>query len=133
MRKEIFIVSNNEMVWNEFPSMKIQGDLDDVFRAVRDLVHQGHVVLTHPLSGSVKPHETEFKSIVLEKRAGPMDYSSLSMIESAIATSKKFKKPERDWGKDKERVTMDFMTIDASLLKTGLEGLGRTLYKLISF
>ncbi len=131
MRKEIFIVSNNELVSNEYPTLEVDGDLDAVFTKVRDLVHEGFVILTHPLSGSVKPHETEFKSIVLARGNGNIDYSSLHLIENAINTSAKFSRPNRDYGKDNERIKNDFMFIDLSLLKTGIEGLGKTLYKLV--
>ena len=131
MRKEIFIVTNNKMVINEYPAFEVIGDLDAVFLKVRDLVHEGYVIMTHPLSGSIKPHETEFKSIVLAKGDGAMNMDSLHLIENAITTSAKFKKPNRDYGKENERIKNDFMTIDYSLLKTGLEGLGTTLYKLV--
>lgn len=131
MRKEIFIVTNNDLVLRDFPALEVIGDLDAVFLKVRDLVHAGNVILTHPLSGSIKPHETEFKSIIMAKGEGMMDFPSLQLIENAIVTSKKFKKPNRDYGKDNERIKNDFMTIDYSLLKTGLEGLGTTLYKLV--
>jgi hypothetical protein len=131
MRKEIFIVTNNKLVTEEYPALEVIGDLDAVFLKVRDLVHEGYVIMTHPLSGSIKPHETEFKSIVMAKGDGTMNFDSLHLIENAITTSAKFKKPNRDYGKESERIKNDFMTIDYSLLKTGLEGLGTTLYKLI--
>ncbi len=131
MRKNIFIVTNNNLVSREYPALEIAGDLDAVFLKVRDLVHAGYVILTHPLSGSIKPHETEFKSIILGEGNGEMDYASLQLIENAIITSAKFRRPNRDYGKDNERIKNDFMTIDFSLLKTGLEGLGNTLYKLV--
>lgn len=131
MRKEIFIVTNNKLVIDEYPAIEVLGDLDAVFLKVRDLVHEGYIIMTHPLSGSIKPHETEFKSIVLAKGDGTMNLDSLHLIENAITTSAKFKKPNRDYGNESERIKNDFMTIDYSLLKTGLEGLGTTLYKLV--
>ena len=131
MRKEIFIVSNNERVWSNHPCLKVEGDLDQVFQTLRDLVHEGCRVLTHPLAGSVKPHETEFKSVILEKRTGPVDPTSLELIENAIAVAARFRRPERDWGEDAERIRDDFKAIDASLLETGLDGLGLVLHKLV--
>lgn len=131
MRKEIFIVSNNSLIWERYPAMRVEGDLDAVFLRIRDLVHQGHRILTHPLAGSVKPHETEFKSVVLEKSWGALDPDSLALIESAMATAAKFRRPFRDWGAEGERIRKDFQVIDASLLETGLEGLGRTLWRLV--
>lgn len=133
MRKEIFIVSNNPSVTEKYPSVGVGGDIEAVFRAVRDLVHQGCLILTHPLSGSIKPHETEYKSVILEHRSGPVDPRSLELIEAALAAGAKFRKPRRAWGPEEERVDADFRAIDLSLLETGLEGLGRTLYKLTAF
>lgn len=133
MRKEIFIVTNNKLAAGGYPVLFVKGNLDDVFKSVRNLVHLGNIILTHPLAGSIKPHETEYKSIVMEKRPiGMVDYSSLKLIENAIEVAAKFKKPERDWGGDKDMIENDLMTIDFSLLQTGLEGLGTTLYKIVS-
>lgn len=131
MRKEIFIITNNKLVAEKYPVLFIEGNLDDVFERIRNLVHSGNIILTHPLAGSIKPHETEYKSIVMEKKPlGAVDYPSLRLIENAVEVAAKFKKPERDWGADKDRVESDLMTIDFSLLQTGLDGLGTTLYKL---
>lgn len=68
MRKEIFIVSNNKMVAEKYQVVFVDGNLDSVFEKIRDLVHQGNIILTHPLAGSIKPHETEYKSVVMEKK-----------------------------------------------------------------
>lgn len=131
MRKEIFIVTNNKLVADKYPVLFIEGNLDDVFERVRNLVHLGNIILTHPLAGSIKPHETEYKSIVMERKTlEGVDYPSLKLIENAVEAAAKFKKSKRDWGADKDRVENDLMTIDFSLLQTGLEGLGTTLYKL---
>lgn len=34
---------------------------------VRDRIHEGHLLLSHPLSGSVKPNETPYKSVMIVK------------------------------------------------------------------
>ncbi len=132
MRKEIFIVSNNKMVAEKYQVVFVDGNLDSVFEKIRDLVHQGNIILTHPLAGSIKPHETEYKSVVMEKKEGSVDVDSLRLIENAIETSKKFVKPVRNWGKEQDRIDKDLMFIDFSLLHTGVEGLGTTLYKIVS-
>ncbi|MCI0502878.1 MAG: GrdX family protein [Fusobacteria bacterium] len=132
MRKEIFVVSNNRMVAEKYQVVFVDGNLDSVFEKIRDLVHQGNIILTHPLAGSIKPHETEYKSVVMEKKEGSVDVDSLRLIENAIETSKKFVKPVRNWGKEQERIDNDLMFIDFSLVQTGVEGLGTTLYKIVS-
>lgn len=84
---------------------------------VRDLVHKGYKLLSHPLSGSVKPTETPYKSILISKTAGVLDTNSLMMIESAIASCAKFKSkfPNSDEG-----VKHDYQLVDLELIKSAL-------------
>ncbi len=56
---------------------------------VRDKVHEGHELATHPLSGSVKPNETPYKTIMISEKKGVLDFNSLKIIEDSIATAKK--------------------------------------------
>ena len=37
----------------------------DILERVRDFVHQGYRILTHPLAGSVKPWETPYRSVMI--------------------------------------------------------------------
>ncbi|MCL2213518.1 MAG: GrdX family protein [Oscillospiraceae bacterium] len=82
----------------------------------RDYVHAGHKLLTHPLSGSVKPSETPYKSMFLSAEAGGLDLSSLNIIESAIALCANFVPPADNIP---ESVKNDFMEIDLSLVSAG--------------
>ena len=65
----------------------------DVLVCVRDYIHKGHCLLTHPLSGSVKPNETPYKSVLIsgepQKSAATIknvktDAQSLQIIENSI-------------------------------------------------
>ena len=65
------IVTNNPMVRERYSQ---QYDLKyeetsfvGVLKQVRDLVHRGYRLLTHPLSGSIKPNETPYKKNRQEK------------------------------------------------------------------
>lgn len=64
------------------------GNFHAVLIAARDLVHLGWRLLNHPLSSSIKPNQTPYKTLVLAKGC-ELDYQSLSVIEAAIATSLK--------------------------------------------
>ena len=86
----------------------------NILHIVRDYVHKGHALLTHPLSGSVKPGETPYKSIVISKDAGSLDLKSLSIIEESIACCRKF-----DSKTIPESALRDFMEIDLSLIQGG--------------
>ncbi|ADL12516.1 GrdX family protein [Acetohalobium arabaticum] len=95
--------------------------LDEVMITTRDLVHSRYKLITHPLSGSVKPVQSPYKSIILQKiKNNKLNYKSLRIIESAITKVEQFKKnyTDRDYPKE---VLKDYQTIDFSLLQSGLE------------
>ena len=64
----------------------------DVLDRIRKLVHKGWIIETHPLSGSVKPNETPYKSVILQKTedGAPLDFQSLQIVEKSIETYVKF-------------------------------------------
>ena len=84
---------------------------------VRDMIYEGHKLLTHPLSGSVKPNETPYKSILVAKKTGKMDVQDASIIENSIITADKFsvKFPEMP-----QSVREDFQLIDSTLIRSAL-------------
>lgn len=90
----------------------------DVLKRARDEIHLGEVLLTHPLSGSVKPNETPYKSLAID-HAALHDLNSLELIEQAIATYIKFEHNRAlpNWT---EQVREDFMVVDFDLIKNAL-------------
>lgn len=122
------IVTNNKLVRDRFKDKFDVIFIEDnhsykpVLEKIRDLVHTGYKVLTHPLSGSVKPNETPYKSVIIES-GKTLDEDSLKIIESAIETLDKFQKMERtpNWT---ERVLDDFRVVDLDLMVCTIERLG---------
>lgn len=115
------IITNNAYVYKKYKdSFKIVYDESrtylDVLEYVRDQVHNGHKLTTHPLSGSVKPNETPYKTIMISKDKNSLDHNSLMIIEDSIATTKKLinNKPTPNWP---EKVLDDFRVIDLSLIE----------------
>jgi len=113
------IVTNNPMV-REKCAGKEEIEFHDtdclgVFTAVRDRIHLGHVLLTHPLSGSVKPGETPYKTVVITAEKGVLDEDSLSLIEQSIQTCLKLKASimKKGWS---AKILADFQLIDYSLI-----------------
>ncbi|MBU3877876.1 GrdX family protein [Faecalicatena sp. AGMB00832] len=90
---------------------------EEILKEARDRIHDGHRLLTHPLSGSVKPNETPYKSILITERKEKMDEWSVKIIESAIQACGKF---EFKSDKYKPEVYRDFQLIDWTLLESGL-------------
>ena len=106
------IITNNPMVQNKF-SGKVEtlylehADLADVLRAVRDKIHEGHGLLTHPLSGSVKPGQTYYKSVILTKEKAELEMESLRIIEDSILVA--------------EKLLDDYRLIDLDLISGAIE------------
>ncbi|MTI69565.1 MAG: GrdX protein [Firmicutes bacterium] len=121
--KEI-IITNNPLVKEELEKIieveYYNTDYMEILKKVRDRIHKGHKLLTHPLSGSVKPNETPYKSIMVSMDKGDLDTDSLITIENSIHTAKKFiedlKTP--DWS---EEILFDFQTIDLTLIKNAIK------------
>lgn len=92
--------------------------LSELFERVRDLVHKGYVLLSHPLSGSVKPNENPFKSVIMSSRPQKqVDAQSLNIIEQSIITARKFAKKDIFLSEEKIK---DFQTVDLALIRGAL-------------
>ena len=94
----------------------IDTDLQGILIRVRDLVHKGHQLLTHPLMGSVKPNESPYKSVLVTSASEKTDIQSVTIIEESIQTSLKFA-PKQISGK----YMNDLQIVDLSLIRAALE------------
>jgi len=116
------IVTNNPAVPGVYGAVARyeQGGVGMVFTAVRDAVHLGAALISHPLAGSLKPNENPFKSVVLSTRRGPVDPASLAVIEDAIAVLKKLPEKTRPYG---PQALEDFRVIDLDLVHSAMRAL----------
>ena len=126
------VITNNEMLLDKenLSAFKINEviymdtlEITDVLKKVRDYVHKGYKILTHPLSGSVKPGETPFKSVAITVESGAIHMESLLIIEDAIMMSEKFNRSTKGSPKIPSEILDDFRLIDFGLIKSGLEGI----------
>lgn len=122
----MIVVTNNPKVKidSQISCDKIYMDstYKEVLTAVRDKIHQGHKLLSHPLSGSVKPGESPYKSILISEDSIGLDMDSLRIIENSIIISENF---VRDFTKhgynNQEDLLADFSEIDHSLISSAFE------------
>ena len=126
MAMEFIVITNNPLVEEKYAD-ELNVDYADIpFRdvlcKVRDLVHKGHRLLTHPLSGSVKPHETPYKSVLVSARPSQMDLGEVSIIENAIITADKF---AEKFPNMPQSVKEDFQLIDCTLISSGIDAVLR--------
>jgi len=128
------LVTNNPMVKERFQSGFrvdfIETDVPGILTHTRNLIHKGHRLLTHPLSGSIKPNESLYKSILLSVVSADVsanrqsvtevqpatDVQSVSIIEECILTAQKF--PPKNIP---EKYIKDMQIVDLSLISTALE------------
>ena len=113
------LVTNNPLAQAQFQSehrvIFLDTDLPGVLTHVRDLVHKGYKLLSHPLSGSVKPNDTPYKSVLISDNSGVTDTQSVSIIEECIQTVQKF--PVKNIP---EEYIHDLQTIDLTLIQSAL-------------
>lgn len=119
------IITNNPLAKksyiDKYELVFIEGTLMNVLTKVRDYIHKGHKLLTHPLMGSVKPNETPYKTVVITYEAvNEVDFNSLMLIENSIGTAEKLLKykPTRDWP---QNVLEDFQVIDYDLIRNAID------------
>lgn len=116
------IMTNNPDVRDAYPEVSAYAGytVEALFKAVRDAVHLGAELISHPLSGSIKPNESPYKSVMVSLRRGPLDEASCAMIEDAIATLAKL--PEKPHAYT-ERMMADFRVIDLDLMQSAMASL----------
>lgn len=132
---KFILLTNNRLTFEQFKvgetkNLKIvtyREDLDliGLLELARNLIHEGHHLLTHPLSGSIKPYETPFKSVVLSLERGPLDFQSVQIIEESIATARKFLADAKVIHYS-EKIYDDFRLIDMNLIKSGIESINQS-------
>ena len=92
----MIVVTNNPMVRAHLPVNDLQfqwveGEYEDVLKEVRNKVHGGYQLLTHPLAGSVKPYETPYRTVLLSVQPSTLHLSSLGVLEQAFTLLGSFK------------------------------------------
>lgn len=122
-QKDFLILTNNPLVvkclGNEY---KIRFEQDASYRGIlveaRDMVYAGHALYTHPLSGSVKPNETPYKSIVLSDVPKKFDTDMAAIMGESVQAFDKFTPRNRVLT---EKLLEDFQLIDYTLLCGALD------------
>lgn len=90
----------------------------DILVRVRDLVYAGHKLYTHPISGSVKPNETPYRSVVVSKAVYALSMEQAQMVSNCVETFDKFTPRKRVIT---DGMREDFRLIDYTLLCGALD------------
>lgn len=117
----MLIVTNNPKFLDymgKYDLKYLETDYLGVLEFGRDYIHNNYELLTHPLYGSVKPYETVYRTLVLEK-GKELSFFSLNLIEEAILTARKFYEMNKEL-KWTPEILDDFQVIDKDLIDNTL-------------
>lgn len=98
----------------------------DILVTVRDYIHKGFRLETHPMAGSVKPNQNPYKSVMISD--DPSDSAEfqefITVMENSIMMCRDFlaKKSLPEWP---EALLADFRFMDQSLIENGAERIRR--------
>lgn len=123
MATTFLIVTNNPAVAARFAnySQCQRANYLQVLLAVRDEIHQGKRLLMHPESGSVKPGQTPYRSLLLECGSMQLDMTSLEMIENALTRYCHYSGTGKPFSAWSDELLRDFQLIDLSLIRQAVE------------
>ena len=97
--------------------------IPELFAIVQTELDQGYALLTHPLTGSIRPDITPYKSILISDRPGQPDAEGQTVLEKAIRYTDmlfQMSKQPACAGWDR-KAREDFQYVDRSLIQTALE------------
>ncbi len=125
----ILIITNNPQVNHRFcgrEKVEFYGEAsqEDILRIARDRIHLGAKLVAHPMAGRVKPHETPYKTVLLEDRTGETDANSVIIIEDSMAMTRKLLEHTAT-KKYSDELLPDLQFIDLQLLESALDEIRR--------
>ncbi|MEG2870831.1 MAG: GrdX family protein, partial [Clostridium sp.] len=118
------IVTNNNLCYNKYRDNITVDYLEnstylEVLTKVRDYIHKGYCLETHPMAGSLKPNQIPYKSVIISDRKAEQEelFEFTMIIENGITLCKAFMKdkPTPDWN---EALCEDFRIVDLSLIES---------------
>lgn len=115
------IITNNQRVAeNHQGAIYINGDMNELYKKVRDFVYIGHKLHTHPLSASIGMLHSPVKSVILSNDKH-FDQSSMKIISESI------EKYNTLIGKRQPKIARqsDYELLDLELTNTALGELKR--------
>lgn len=121
------IVTNNRLCRDKYGSQVEMDYLEsgsylDVLLKVKDYIQKGWCLETHPMTGSLKPNQTPYKSVMISDR--PVDredfYNQEITMENSVSICQKFQaiRQTPDWP---EHLREDYREVDLSLIEGALQ------------
>ncbi|MDO5755460.1 MAG: GrdX family protein [Tissierellia bacterium] len=107
------IITNNPLAKDvEKEIILVDGSFREVLTTVRDLIHKGHRLLTHPLPASSRMFLSPVRSVVISKETKDLDEFSATMISESIELYDKHlgnRYIDEEHRKDYEQIDLDLL------------------------
>ena len=118
-------ITNNPLLLDRgFSALEFhETDVLSLFHIVLKEVTNGYRLLSHPLTGSIRPDITPYKTILLSDRPAETDFTSVQLIDKAIHYAENLYQL-RDvpiyqlWSAKEQK---DFQLVDLSIIEQALE------------
>ena len=118
---ECFIVTNNPLVQDKFDNTCfVDGTSKELLEKVRNLVHAGYELVTHPLGASLRMMFSPYFSVVLKKGKKDLNYFHVEIIESSLEKYNQTMEVRKEDSKNAK----DYKIIDFSLLESAFVEIG---------
>lgn len=112
------IISNNPAVAEKKDNVLfVDGSAEETLIKVRDLVHDGYELISHPLASSLRMIFSPFRSVILGMKSEQVDAFSAEIIEESIIKYKR----HMDFRHRDTTNGNDYIMIDLILLEAALE------------
>lgn len=111
------IITNNPLVAEKYENVLwTDGSVEKTLIIVRDFIHQGYELVSHPLAASLRMLFSPYRSIVIGKKKAKLNFEHAQIIEDSIIKYKK----HMDLRKTDEKTRDDYKKIDLLLLEAAL-------------
>ena len=115
----LLILTNNPMAAERYADRgEIRFYPDDNYRQllvrVRDLIYIGHRLKNHPLYGSLRPHETPYRTVVVSGEIFTPDMEECAILSDSLTRLDSFVLVDKANIPDK--ILHDYQLIDCSLV-----------------
>ncbi|MDO0825978.1 GrdX family protein [Desulfosporosinus nitroreducens] len=112
------IITNNPAVAekNNNTVLFVDGSVEETLIMVRDKVHSGYELISHPLAASLRMMFSPFRSVILGKKSNKIDVFSAEIIEDSIIKYKR----HMDFRKKDSANCEDYKMIDLILLESAI-------------
>lgn len=111
------IITNNPNIKEYTKINFVEGSFEDVLLRVRDLVHSGYGLISHPLGASLRMFFSPYRSIIVSDEKEKTNEMHVQTIENSIENYRKHMKERNPDIANKD----DYALIDGELLKSSME------------